>query len=202
MNLNLNHRYEKDVKVENYSSLVEESLITQRNINLGDIDPEAAEGLELMIRYWNLEDEKQKLPPEDRIPIKIFIDSGGGSVISAFTIIDTIRMSKTPIHTIVTGAAYSAGLEIAVAGHKRFAFPNASFLFHEGSTGGGRVDANKFKNFADFYKQLLERSKQLLIQHTKIDEKWYNEHSKDDVWFFVDEALEWGCIDEVLPIRA
>lgn len=201
MNLKLWGKYKEDVKIERYSDLVEESLINNREISVGDIDVEAASAIESLIRFWNKEDEANNLSVVERKPIVIHIDSGGGSVTSAFTIIDAIKLSVTPVHTVAVGCVYSAALDILVSANKRYAYPNASFLFHEGSIGGARFDANKFKNFADFYKQLLERSKRLLIQHTKIDEKWYMEHSKDDVWFFVEEALEWGCIDEILQYR-
>lgn len=51
------------------------------------------------IRFWNTVDDK--IPLEK--PIKIYIDCPGGIINSTFSIIDSIRMSKTPVWTITIG---------------------------------------------------------------------------------------------------
>lgn len=53
-------------------------------------------------------------------PIKIYIDSYGGYVYQCFGLLSIMETSKTPIHTIVTGAAMSCGFMMAIHGHKRF----------------------------------------------------------------------------------
>lgn len=45
----------------------------------------------------------------ERPPITFYIDSYGGQVYSALGLVDQMKLSKTPIHTIVTGCAMSAG---------------------------------------------------------------------------------------------
>ena len=105
-------------------------------------------------------------------------------------------MSKTPVWTINIGKAYSAGFFIFITGHKRFAYPNSSFLFHEGSTGIYQ-DANKFKNYADFYKQQLEQLRAITLEHTQIEPEEYDKHVKDDWWFDVNEALKYGVTDKI-----
>ena len=49
---------------------------------------------------------------EDKAPehIKLYINSPGGSVHSAFHLIDTIKMSRIPVHTIAMGLAASCGV--------------------------------------------------------------------------------------------
>lgn len=168
-----------------------------RHLHLADIDVTIADSLESYIKFFNRLDDEEDIPVDERQPIKIFIDSGGGDLTATFTIIDAIKMSSTPVWTINIGMAYSGGFFIFLAGHKRFCYKNASFLFHEGST-GTFGDANKFNNWADFYKKLLKRLKVHTLENTKITEKQYEEHVKDDWWFLAEEAIEYGVCDEIL----
>ena len=166
-----------------------------RVLFLADVTEEIAEAICHLIRMWNTIDKDIK--PEERKPIKIYIDSHGGDVCAGFIIIDAIKLSKTPIYTINMGKAYSMGLCVFVAGHKRYAYENSSFLFHEGS-GGMIGDANKFKNFSKFYENLLEKLKKFLLENTKMTPELYKEKDRDDWWFFADEAIEYGFCDEIL----
>lgn len=169
-----------------------------RTMILNDIDDVVADAICHLIRFWNDVDNKEQIAVEYRIPIKIYIDSCGGSLVGALTIADSIRMSKTPVYTINIGAAYSGGLLSFIAGHKRFAYPSNSFLFHEGSTTLGNIDAGKFKNYAGYYEKLIERMKNYLLELTNIDEEKYEKISRDDYWFFAEEAVENGVCDEIL----
>ena len=110
--------------------------------------------------------------------------------------IDAIKLSKTPVWTICTGAAYSGGFFTFIAGHRRFAYDHASFLYHEGSTATG-ADAGKFRNYAEFYQKELEQLKEVTLKYTKITPEEYKEHIKDDWWMTADEALKYGVCDEI-----
>lgn len=185
-------------EIKNYEDLLSLNNFHKRIILLTDIDEDAGEGVAELIRYYNQIDSDLGIAPEDRQPVKIYIDSNGGSVFSAFVIIDAITLSKTPVYTINMGVALSAGFEIFIAGHKRYAYPNAVFLFHEGSTSSHLMDAGKFRNFANFYDLLIERAKNLILNKTNIDIETYKEKRNDDWWFFAEEAIELGVCDEIL----
>ena len=163
---------------------------------IGDVDDVTAESVSHLIRLWNSADKD--IPIEDRKPIKLLVDSYGGSLIGGLMIADAISMSKTPIYTINMGSAYSAGLLIFITGHRRFAYPSASFLFHGGSTSTGLVDAGKFRNYAEFYEQLILRMKNYFLKYTGMTEEMYKEKKNDDFWFFTEEAIELGFCDEIL----
>lgn len=168
-----------------------------RTIILKDIKSNAtATNVYQDILLWNILDKNK--PIKNREPIKIYIDSWGGSVIDAFSIIDAIKASKTPVYTIITGAAYSCGLLIALAGHKRFAYELSSFLLHEGSIGSEIQDAHKFKKYAEFYNTQLEQMKKFIIEHSNITPEEYDKISKDDNWYTAQEALEKGFIDKII----
>lgn len=179
-----------------FCDIVDLSNGLNRNIVLTDIDASIGDSVNSYIQFFNRIDQEKKIDANKRTPIKIYIDSNGGNLEACFTIIDAITMSKTPVWTINIGKAYSAGFFIFITGHKRFAYPNSSFLFHEGSTGIYQ-DANKFKNYADFYKQQLERLRAITLKHTQIEPEEYDKHVKDDWWFNVDEALKYGVTDKI-----
>ena len=179
-----------------FCDIIDLSNGLNRNIVFTDIDASIGDSVNSYIQFFNRIDQEKKIAVNKRTPIKIYIDSNGGSLTACFTIIDAITMSKTPVWTINIGKAYSAGFFIFITGHKRFAYPNSSFLFHEGSTGIYQ-DANKFKNYADFYKQQLEQLRAITLEHTQIEPEEYDKHVKDDWWFDVNEALKYGVTDKI-----
>lgn len=174
--------------------LIDVVTFKNRTILLSDIESNKT-GMQIYqnILIWNLLDRGK----EEVEPIKIYIDSWGGSLIDGFEIIDAIKASKTPVYTIVSGAAYSCGLMIALAGDRRIAYNHSSFLMHEGSIGSEIQDAHKFKKYAEFYNVQLQQMKEFILEHTKLTEEEYDKMSKDDNWFTAQQALEKGFIDEI-----
>lgn len=162
-----------------------------------EITPELGTGIIRKIRFWNQIDKINNIEPENREPIKIYIDTPGGDVQAVFSIVSAIELSKTPIHTITYGCAYSGGLFIGISGHKRYGFANSSYLFHEGMTIDGG-DAHKFLQHVDFYKTQLKKIKDITTTKTKITSEEYDARHKDDWFFLPSEALHYGIIDEIL----
>lgn len=186
------------VKISEYSKAAElTDIIKNRSVIIGDIDEDTGSIIDNFIKFWNGYDEELNIPVEKRTPIKLCIDSCGGDFLSVLTIIDSIENSKTPVWTINIGKAYSGGMFIMCAGHKRLAYKRSSFLFHEGSVGGVGGDANKFQNYADHYKALRNEMKKIVTEKTNISVEEYEKHEKDDWWFMTEEALEKGVIDEI-----
>jgi ATP-dependent Clp protease protease subunit len=183
--------------IKNFDNILETNGFLNREIFVGDIDSDLGVAVNVLIRFYNQQDEEESIPVQDRKPIKIFIDSGGGDLDATFTIIDSIKMSKTPVWTINFGCAYSGGFFIFINGHKRFTTPLSTFLYHEGST-GNVGDAGKFRNFAEFYERQLALLKDIVLKQTNISEELYKEHQKDDWWLDANEALDLGIADEIL----
>lgn len=146
------------------------------------------------INFWNALDED--LPAEEREPIKIYIDTPGGDLDATFSIIDVIRLSKTPVWTITIGKGYSGGFFIGISGHKRIGYPHSSYLFHEGSC-CNEGDAHKYIQFTDFYKKKLGLLKELVLKYTSISEAEYEEYKKDDLWLTATNAIKYNVIDEI-----
>ena len=132
-------------------------------------------------------------------PIKIFIDSYGGYAYQCFGLLSIMNSSKTPIHTIVTGAAMSCGFMMLIHGHKRFGYPLSTPLYHQ----VGGVAWGKMKDVEEEYielKRLQQILEDLTIEKTKISKKELTEiyDGKRDWYMDAEEALKLGVIDEII----
>lgn len=187
--------------VTDRSSLEEVMMVKdmqQRKIWLHDeIDIETVSGAIHNIYQYNREDAD--LPVEERKPILLYIASNGGSVDAGFALIDAIQTSKTPVYTINTGYWYSMGFLIGLAGKKRFAMPNATFLMHDGSnfiwTSG-----SKAQDQADFNRRVEARVKQYILDHSTLTSKEYDKKQRVEWYLFADEAKEKGFIDQIIGV--
>ena len=68
-------------------------------------------------------------------PIYLHINSYGGSVFAALSVIDTIQYNPVPVYTIIEGAAVSAATMISVHGKKRYITKSGHMLIHQLSSG-------------------------------------------------------------------
>lgn len=182
--------------IKTFEDLINIDGALNREIYLYDINAGTGTSIDGYIRFWNAYDDKRNIPAEKRAPIKIYIDSCGGSLTDTLTIIDAIKLSKTPVWTICLGTAYSGGFFTFICGHKRIAYPHASFLFHEGSTSTGGT-SGQFENYTSFYKKQLDQLKELVLENTKITEEEYISIKRDDIWYDTKEGIEKGFIDEI-----
>ena len=147
------------------------------------------------ILYYNSVDKN--IPVEERKPIKIYIDTTGGSVPVMWSIMNAIKISKTPVWTINMSKALSAGSQILVAGHKRFAMPGSTVLIHSGSCfyGGTQEQAESAKKY---YDAMSKKTDEFLLSRTKIDAKVLKKKAPFDWYISEDEALELGVIDKIV----
>ena len=64
-------------------------------------------------------------------PIKIHINSYGGSVFAGLAAVDYIKNSKIPVHTIIDGCAASAATLMSCVGAHRQMHRNSCMLVHQ-----------------------------------------------------------------------
>lgn len=148
-----------------------------------------------MIIKCNKEDKGK--PSEERMPIKVFIDSPGGDVCALWTTVKAIELSKTPVHTINYCTAYSAAADLLASGHKRYALPGTSVMVHSGSCmfGGTMEQAENMKKHFD---KLGKKVTDYFLAHTKVDPKTFKKKAPADWYMDEDEALKNGLIDEII----
>ena len=148
-----------------------------------------------MIMRCNKEDNGK--PVEERMPIKVFIDSPGGDVQALYATIKAIEISKTPVYTINYCSAYSAAAILLTAGHKRFALPGTSAMFHRGSCyfGGEQSVVQSTKKYFDALDKKLD---DFLFSHTSINKKHYNKKASSDLYMDENECLKNNVIDTIV----
>lgn len=153
--------------------------------------------LDLVKYIFRCNKEDTGISPSARKRILIMIDSPGGSVEVLSSIIGAIKISKTPIYTCCYCTAYSAAADLLACGHKRFALPMTSMMFHAGSAcyQGSQNDIDKAKKFFD---AMGKRVSNEVNSKTKFDNKFLKKLKTDDMYMNEEEALELGVIDEVI----
>ena len=141
--------------------------------------------------------EDKGKPVEARKRILIMIDSPGGSVEVLGSLISAIKISKTPVYTCCYCTAYSAAADLLACGHKRFALPMTSMMFHMGSAcyQGSQNDIDKAKKF---YDRVGKRITDEVNSRTKFDNKFLKKLKTDDMYMNEEEALQYSVIDEII----
>ena len=142
----------------------------------------------------NAEKKKQKR-------LQFMICSPGGDVPSCFALIDIMKGSRIPIHTVGLGVIASCGLLLFITGEKgkRTLTPNTSILSHQYSWGSYGKEHELFAQVKEF-----ELSTERMITHYKkctgLTEKEIREHllPPEDRWLSAKEAKKLGICDKVI----
>jgi|TARA_R110002153_G_scaffold164544_1_gene317054 ATP-dependent protease ClpP protease subunit len=133
------------------------------------------------------------LPP----PIKLFINSGGGSIVTGIASMDTIIRTEVPVHTYVDGFSASSATFLTVVGDKRFMSRNSYMLIHQLSSNFWGT----YSNFEDEKKNLdlmMKTIKDVYKQYTKLPMKKLDEILKRDLLWDAQTCLDYGMIDEIV----
>lgn len=148
------------------------------------------------ITRWNREDKGK--PVEERQPIRIIIDCGGGSLSVSETLSNIIKMSKTPVIGIALGFVASGASVVFLSCHKKYALPNTVFVLHKGSCNGVSGTYDEIVSFARDYEKQIEMLMTFYIEHTGYTEEEIEENIQSDWYIRMEEALEKKLVDEVI----
>ena len=133
--------------------------------------------------------------------LTIVINSPGGSVSSAFALIDTMLTSKIPVHTLATGQIASCGVLLTMTGKHRQISETCTVMSHQYSWGatGKHADLVNVRKAQDMaHELLLNHYHKMTKKSRKFIEKNLMPHH--DVWLTAEEAKKMGIVDEVLSI--
>ena len=154
------------------------------------IDSEIKEStLDVVSRIINWNRQDKNIPIENRAPIKIYFNSIGGSLDIEETIVSVIRLSKTPVYGYALGIVASAASLIYLSCHKRYALPNAYFVFHQGSCSNISGDYAAVQASMEDYRRQVEKMEKFYIENTDYPEETIKEKIKTDWYIHFDEAL-------------
>lgn len=130
--------------------------------------------------------------------ITLIINSSGGNLSDGFAIVDAIKGSKIPVHTVGIGQIASCGLLIFISGEKgyRTITKNTSIMSHQwswGSEGKEHELVSIFKEYSLTNDRVLSHYKSC----TGLGEKEIKEKllPKSDVWLDAKEAKKLGICD-------
>ena len=129
--------------------------------------------------------------------IKVFINSGGGSITAGISSMDTILRCKVPVHTYVDGFCASAATFLSVVGTRRFMSRNSYMLIHQLSS----ALWGKYSEIEDEKKNLdlmMETIKNIYKEYTKVRMKKLDEILKHDLLWDAKMCLKYGLVDEII----
>lgn len=170
--------------------------LKQRKLFLND-EINFVSAIEVVHNILQFNTEDKEIPVEDRKPILLYVTSIGGGVDAGYALIDTILCSKTPVYTINLGWQYSMGFLIGLAGHKRFAVPNARFLMHDGSSFVYDSGA-KAQDQMEFQKRVEERTRAYVLSRSKLTPEEYDAKFRVEWYLFAEEAKQYGFTDYII----
>ena len=174
------------------ASVVFYGLETRSILLSGPVDESMANGICSQLQLLDL------AGPE---PIKLWINTGGGSIVDALAIYDMIKIIDAPVLGIVCGACYSAGLLIISACDFRIATPRSTFFYHQPIMSSPEViSLEGAQSGLKHYLHSLDTVDEIIKKRTGIKKKPWKKHffGKTSKHFSVKEALKWGFIDDVL----
>lgn len=131
--------------------------------------------------------------------INIYVNSGGGEVLSGLGLIDTMNLIKSPVSTTCIGMAASMGAVLLSCGEKgkRFVLPHSRVMIHQ-------VSSRMRGTYSDMKIELeqTERCRNDLynILATNLGKSFeeIEQLCDRDNWFIGQEAIDLGIADQLL----
>jgi ATP-dependent Clp protease, protease subunit len=174
-----------------FSRLLRERIIM---VN-GQIEETLANLVVAQLLFLSAEDSKRE--------INVYINSPGGTVTAGLAIYDTMRILPCPVATTCVGLAASFGTILLMAGDRgsRRSLPHARIHMHQpliqGGIGGQATDidiqAREILHTRDVLNGIIQHHTGQSLERIKRD-------TDRDYFMSATEAVEYGIIDEVLPL--
>jgi ATP-dependent Clp protease protease subunit len=151
---------------------------------------------------WILEANLAKKRNYDHLTL--MINSPGGQISSAMAIIDVMRGSKIPVHTIGLGMIGSCGLLTFIAGEagQRILTPNTSILSHQWSWMNAGKEHELLATVREYHLTTIR-----MVEHYKkctgLDEDTIREKllPAQDIWLSAEEAKELNICDDIRDMQ-
>jgi ATP-dependent Clp protease protease subunit len=161
------------------------------------INEQRAEAEEALGSYEYHFHKKVDLPP-----MKLYMNSYGGEVLSALGIYDYIRAwegDKSMITSVGIGMVASAALFPFLASNERYCYPHTRFLIHSVS-GGVWGAAKDIDDYSRETKVLIGYINEIILSRTNITKEYLDEisNSKIDKWIGAKDAVELGICQDII----
>ena len=174
-----------------FSRLLRERIIM---VN-GQIEETMANLVVAQLLFLAAEDSKRE--------INVYVNSPGGSVTAGLAIYDTMRILPCPVATTCVGFAASFGTVVLMAGDRglRRSLPHARIHMHQPLIAGGisgqatdiDIQAREILHTRDVLNGIIQHHTGQSLERIRRD-------TERDFFMSAPEAVEYGIIDEVLPL--
>ena len=170
-----------------FSRLLDERIIMCN----GPIESNMANNIVAQLLYLQSEDATKD--------ITMYVDSGGGSVTSMWSIIDTMNLVKPDICTVCTGLAASAASLILSNGAKgkRLILPHAEVMIHQ-PLGGSEGQASDMEITMKHMLRTKDLLHDFMVQKTGQKLSKIIKDMDRDYWLTSKEALNYGIVDKII----
>ncbi|AWT27315.1 ATP-dependent Clp protease proteolytic subunit [Corynebacterium provencense] len=143
---------------------------------------------------------RSQLPAPDE-PVTLRVNSGGGDVYEAITMVNILRAHPGPVTAIVEGlAASAASYLIAGAAEKVTMRPGAEIMVHRPWTALEGDGPALVKAAGDLERLGTTLARTYATKAGGTEAQW-NEYMAEETWFSADEAVASGLADDVLDAR-
>jgi ATP-dependent protease ClpP protease subunit len=140
-----------------------------------------------------------KIPGE----IIVIVSSEGGDIEEGLRIIDALRIAKNkdcPIHTVVSGKAYSMAAYIVCTGDNRTIYPHSRLMFHasrfEGADDDRTLTAVELQKMHDEL-SLSDGVFRELMANVGLDQATIERMLASDTYVNAEEAISLGIINSI-----
>lgn len=132
--------------------------------------------------------------------LNVYINSPGGEVFAGQTIYHMLKELDCTINIYINVLAASIASVISMAGDKVYMTENAIMMIHKASTlgYGNADDMEKTKKVLDAIDNSITS---IYSAKTGLGEEKILELLKEETWMTAKEALEYGFIDEIMPLN-
>ncbi|CAK9780510.1 hypothetical protein CC85DRAFT_283425 [Cutaneotrichosporon oleaginosum] len=143
-------------------------------------------------------------------PIRLYINSPGGSVTAGLAIYDTMQYITSPVHTFCLGQAASMGSLLLAGGEKgkRYALKNSSVMIHQPS-GGASGQASDIALHAKEILRIRAVLTDIYAEHCQRDDETrdaardrFEKALERDYFMTAAESVEFGIVDRIVERRA
>lgn len=182
----------KDKVEKSFNQSLIKGLMKSRTILISQaIVPELTERVLAQLLLLEQEDSDD--------PIKVFINSPGGSADDGFAIFDMLRFVSCPVKTISAGLTASAATIVLLATPReyRLSLPNSRIMIHQPSV-GVQGSASDIKITAEQILKLRTRANELIASETGQALQKVEDDTNRDFWLSPSEALDYGLIGRIV----
>lgn len=169
-------------------------FLKDRVIWVRQIDDDSANSICGQLLHLLSEDKKK--------PVKMYINSPGGSITAGYGILDTMDFLKSQgvvIETMVIGLAASFGSLILLNGTKgyRTVLPRSRVMTHQ-PLGGAQGQATDIQIKAELILRMKKEINEFIMEQTGRTLEEVEKATDRDTWFFGQEAVDFGLADKVV----